>query len=193
MALPSALPCLSSWRSNIARIDSLTRRCLKKCIIYGIDAVVAHFGEDLRERQLSPGRDVRSNRRQAIHDRRVSTHCGWSLCCRNQADRAKKFSHGLQNIWNKRKQVENQRFFEARPRQGANIEAAQSGPDRVPRRGVADGWTMTISGLGRIGQMATAGNPTIGSSHKAAMVSSVMQRARWAAHSSCCSNRMAPT
>jgi hypothetical protein len=39
---------------------------------------------------------------------------------------------------------------------------------------VAKGWTTTISGIGRIGQIATAGNPTTGSSLKTAMVSSVM-------------------
>jgi transposase len=38
-----------------------------------------------------------------------------------------------------------------------------------------------------------AGNPTTGSSLKAAMVSRVMYRARWTAHSSFCSRRIAPT
>ena len=47
-------------------------------------------------------------------------------------------------------------------------------PDHVPRRGVAEGSAMTIAGLGRIGQMATAGNPTMASSLSVAMVSSVM-------------------
>jgi hypothetical protein len=46
--------------------------------------------------------------------------------------------------------------------------------DRVPRRGVAEGFSTTVSGMGRIGQMATAGNPTAASSLKVAMVSSVM-------------------
>jgi hypothetical protein len=65
--------------------------------------------------------------------------------------------------------------------------------DRVPWRGVADGLTTTIPGLGRIGQITMAGNPTMGSSLKAAMVSSVMSRARWTAHSSFRSSRIAPT
>ena len=46
--------------------------------------------------------------------------------------------------------------------------------DRVPGRGVADGRATAISGMGRVGQMTMAGNPTTGSSLKAAMVSSVM-------------------
>jgi hypothetical protein len=46
--------------------------------------------------------------------------------------------------------------------------------DRVPWRGVAERLTATISGMGRIGQIAAAGNPTIASSLKAAMVSRVM-------------------
>jgi hypothetical protein len=41
--------------------------------------------------------------------------------------------------------------------------------------------------------MAMAGNPTMGSSLRAAMVSSVMYRARCTAHSSFCSSRMEPT
>jgi hypothetical protein len=48
------------------------------------------------------------------------------------------------------------------------------GKDRVPWRGVADGLTTTISGVGRIGQITIAGNPTTGSSLSTAIVSSVM-------------------
>jgi predicted DNA-binding transcriptional regulator AlpA len=51
------------------------------------------------------------------------------------------------------------------------IEAIQ---DRVPGRGVARRLAWVISGVGRIGQMTMAGNPTMGSSLKVAMVSRVM-------------------
>ena len=50
-----------------------------------------------------------------------------------------------------------------------------------------------LSGKGRVGQMTIAGNPTRLSSLRAAMVSRVMYRARWTAHSSFCSNKIAPT
>jgi hypothetical protein len=43
---------------------------------------------------------------------------------------------------------------------------------------------------GRVGQMTMAGNRTTGSSLMAAMVSGVMYRARWTAHSSFCSRRI---
>jgi hypothetical protein len=52
--------------------------------------------------------------------------------------------------------------------------------------------TTTIVGMGRIGEITMAGNPTTGSSLKAAMVSRVMYRAHWTAHSSFCSRRIAP-
>jgi hypothetical protein len=74
---------------------------------------------------------------------------------------------------------------------------ANNGPnfnthDRVPWRGVAGrGLDPTISGIGRIGQITMAGNPTAGSSLNAPMVSSILYRARWTAHSSFCSRRMA--
>ncbi|HYA74612.1 MAG TPA: hypothetical protein VEF36_15795, partial [Roseiarcus sp.] len=64
--------------------------------------------------------------------------------------------------------------------------------DRVGRRGFADGLTASVSGMGRIGQTATTGDPTIMSSLKAAMVSSVMDRGRCTAHSSFCFKRPAP-
>src|SRR5215472_2077773 len=47
--------------------------------------------------------------------------------------------------------------------------------------------------MSRIGQLAIAGRLTAGSSPNGAMVSSVMYRPRWTAHSSFCSNRIAPT
>src|SRR5262249_5986850 len=46
--------------------------------------------------------------------------------------------------------------------------------DRVPCRGVADGGSAAIFGVGRIGQAATAGSPTRGSSLTGAILSSVM-------------------
>ena len=45
---------------------------------------------------------------------------------------------------------------------------------RVPGRGVASGAITVVAGVGRVGQAATAGSPTMGSSLKGAMVSSVM-------------------
>jgi hypothetical protein len=50
--------------------------------------------------------------------------------------------------------------------------------DRVSWSGVADALTARVSGMGRVGQMATAGDPTMGSSLKTAIVSSVMWRER---------------
>jgi hypothetical protein len=47
--------------------------------------------------------------------------------------------------------------------------------------------------MGRIGQLAIAGKLTAGSSPNGAIVSSVMQRPRWTAHSSFCSSKIAPT
>ena len=46
--------------------------------------------------------------------------------------------------------------------------------DRVPGRGVAAAGHRRFSGIGRVGQMTMAGNPTTGSSLNVAMVSSVM-------------------
>src|SRR5271165_6372974 len=64
------------------------------------------------------------------------------------------------------------------PRCGARmivIEVFARGcEDRVPWRGVVGRLATAISGLGRIGQMTMAGNPTTGSSLKVAMVSRVM-------------------
>jgi hypothetical protein len=44
--------------------------------------------------------------------------------------------------------------------------------------------------VGWVGQMNIAGNPTMASSLKVAIVSRVMWRARWTAHSSFCSRRI---
>ena len=65
--------------------------------------------------------------------------------------------------------------------------------DRVPKRSVCDvGVTSTISGMGRIGQITMAGNPTTGSSLKCGSCSSVMYE-RAGPRLSFCSSSMAPT
>jgi hypothetical protein len=51
---------------------------------------------------------------------------------------------------------------------------------------------MAFTGMSRIDQAATAGSPTIESSLKGAMVSSVMYLARCTAHSSFCSSNTNP-
>ena len=75
------------------------------------------------------------------------------------------------------------------------VNSKQLGPrdaDRVPLRGVS-GSGVGAFRQGRVGQMTTVGNPTRLSSLRAAMVSRVMHRVRWTAHSSFCSNKIAPT
>ena len=63
-----------------------------------------------------------------------------------------------------------------------------------PRGWCKSGGGFALSGgFGRFRQAAAADNLTKGSSLNGAMVSSVMSRARWTAHSSFCSSRMAPT
>ena len=64
--------------------------------------------------------------------------------------------------------------------------------DRVPRGGVA-GVSHRDRPQRRVEQPATFGRLTVGSSLKGAIVSTVMQRARWTAHSSFCSIKMVPT
>ena len=64
--------------------------------------------------------------------------------------------------------------------------------DRVPGRGVTPAMVRRFR-RGRIGQRAAIGRLTSGSSLIWLIVSSVMYRARWTAHSSFCSSRSAPT
>ena len=78
-----------------------------------------------------------------------------------------------------------QSFHRARVGSGVQIVSLE--------RGVAGGIGRRVLRRGRNDQRATAGRLMSGSSLKGAMVSRVMYLARWTAHSSFCSSRIAPT